>query len=208
MDKKKRNLIRLMIAVVLISAGVFYLILEVRFAPIVEKMAAIKVDNDASTMINDAVDAAVESGEIDYDRLVYLEKDLDGNITALKTNMAEVNRLKTSILATINEKILDISTEKLSIPMGSVVFPELFSGHGPLIPVRILAIRTSNATFESRFLEAGINQTQQQIVMNISVNITVLTPAGTQEVLVETDAVVAETVIVGDVPQTFVNFGE
>lgn len=208
MSKKKRNLIRLLIAVVLIGAGLFYLILEVRFAPIVEKMAAIKVDNDASSMINKAVDAAVESGEIDYDRLVYLEKDSNGNITALKTNMAEVNRLKTGILSTINQKIMDISTETLSIPLGSVVFPELFSGHGPLIPVRILAIRTSSASFESRFFEAGINQTQQQIVMKISVSITVLTPSGTQEVLVQTDAVVAETVIVGDVPQTFVTFGE
>lgn len=207
LSRRTRNRIRRITAILLIAAALLYVLVRARFAPIVKDLAKTRVDNDASSMINEAISEAVESGEINYDSLVDLDKDAEGNITAMKTNMAEVNRLKGKILATINEKILDISTEDLSIPLGSVIVPELFSGHGPKIPVRILAIRSSNADFESRFFEAGINQTTQQIVMVISVNITVLTPAGTQKVTVRTDAVVAETVIVGDVPTTYVDVG-
>ena len=94
--------------------------------------------------------------------MVYFEKDINGRITALKTNMSEVNRLKTDVINLINDEILALDNTDLGIPFGSVFLPEFLSGRGPQIPVNILSIRNSEAAFSSSFTQAGINQTLHQ----------------------------------------------
>ena len=146
-------------------------------------------------------------GVIQYDRIVYFEKDLEGRITALKTNMSEVNRLKTDILNIINDEILALDTSDIGIPLGSLFFPEFLSGKGPVIPVHILAIRNSDAVFASDFSQAGINQTLHKLTMEVSVDVAVLVLAQTESFTVNSEVVVAETVIVGEVPQTYLQTG-
>ena len=107
----------------------------------------------------------------------------------------------------MNLGIEDISVGELDIPIGNFFFPELFSGKGFAVPVRILSVSTSDANFENHFSEAGINQTLHQIRMNILVNLSVLTPTGAVQTTVSTDVVVAETVIVGTVPDRYVSIG-
>lgn len=205
MGKRAGNRIRAAIALLLILAGALYLFAVFRLYPMIEKVAAVNVDNDAAGAINRAIDAVIDEGRISYDRLILLEKDENGTITALQTNMAEANRLKTEVLAEVSKEISDLSVEELSIPLGSVLFPELLSGSGPMIRVRVLAVRTSYANFLNRFSAAGINQTLHQIVLHVGVTVTVALPSGTLDVPVISDIVVAETVIVGSVPETFVN---
>jgi sporulation protein YunB len=158
-------------------------------------------------LINDAIDLQIEKGTIQYDRIVYFEKDLNGRITALKTNMSEVNRLKTDILNIINDDILAIDTSDIGIPLGSLFIPELLSGQGPSIPVHILSIRNSDATFTSHFTEAGINQTLQQLIMHVNVDVSVLVLGSIESFTVSSQVVVAETIIVGQVPDTFFKTG-
>ena len=163
--------------------------------------------NTTSDLINDAIDMQMESGDIQYDRIVFFEKDLNGKITALKTNMSEVNRLKTAILNLINDEILALDTSKLGIPIGSLLLPELLGGRGPNIPVEILSIRNSDASFYSSFSEAGINQTLQQLSMEIRVDVAVLVLGQTSTFPVSSQVVIAETIIVGQVPETFFQTG-
>ena len=137
----------------------------------------------------------------------YDEKDLNGKITALKTNMSEVNRLKTDILNIINDEILALDTSDIGIPLGSLFLPELLSGKGPVIPVHILSIRNSDATFSSNFVQAGINQTLHQLIMLVSVDVAILVLGQTGSFTITSEVVVAETVIVGDVPNTFLQTG-
>ena len=120
---------------------------RIRYRDAVEELAQTQVRNVTSDLINDAIDEQIETGNIQYDRIVYFEKDLDGKITALKTNISEVNRLKTDILNLINDEILALDTSDISIPVGSLMLPEFFSGRGPGIPVHILSIRNSDASF-------------------------------------------------------------
>ena len=70
-----------------------------------------------SDLTNDAIAKQIAAGDIQYDRIVYFEKDLDGRITALKTNMGEINRLKTDILNIINDEILELVTSDIGIPV-------------------------------------------------------------------------------------------
>lgn len=193
------------ILTVLVTGG--FLLFRDRYRDAVRELARTQITNGTSDLINDAIDAQIESGNIQYDRIVYFEKDLNGRITALKTNISEVNRLKTDILNLINDEILAMDTSHLGVPLGSLFLPEFLSGRGPAIPVQILSIRNSDGSFESNFTEAGINQTMHQLTMEVLVDVTVLVMGETDSFAVSSQVVVAETIIVGDVPDTFLQTG-
>ncbi len=201
-----RKLGRRLLVIVAIAL-VLYAVFRFQYRDTIRSLAQTQVINATSDLINDAIDRQIETGNVQYDRIVYFEKDLDGRITALKTNMSEVNRLKTDILNLINDEILAIDTSDIGIPLGSLFFPELLSGRGPSIGVQILSIRNSDASFSSRFSEAGINQTLQQLTMNVSVDVAMLVLGDNQSFTVTSQVVVAETIIVGQVPDTFLQTG-
>lgn len=205
----RRGIKRLFWRIVLVLLLAFALLIwfRYRYHDAICSLAETQVRNATSDLINDSIDAQIELGNIHYDRIVYFEKDLDGKITALKTNMAEVNRLKTDILNLVNDEILAMDTSQLSIPLGSLALPELFSGRGPGIPVEIISIRNSDGSFSSYFTEAGINQTLHQLTMEVVVDVSVLVMGRAEEFTVSSHVVVAETVIVGQVPNTFLNTG-
>lgn len=187
-----------------VSAGVL-IYLNIKVTPLIKELAKASVSNKASSIINDAIEKQLEEGEINYDRIVFLEKDIQGNITALKTNIAEINRLKTQTLSIVDHMLLDLDISQVGLPIGSLIIPELFSGTGPVVPVRVVSISNSEADFRNVFSEAGINQTTHQIMLDVSIIMTVLTPAGTQNVEASSSVVVAETVIVGNVPGSYVD---
>lgn len=185
-----------------------FLSLRSKYRLVIGDLAQTSVKNATSDLANDSVAQQIENGNIQYDRIVYFEKDINGRITALKTNIGEVNRLKTDILNIINGRILALDAADIGIPIGSLFLPEFFSGKGPAIPVHILAIRNSDATFSSNFIQAGINQTLHQLVMEVNVEAAVLVLGETSTFQVSSQIVVAETVIVGEVPNTFIQTGE
>jgi len=205
---RKRRLRWMLPLLLVIALGVWaFMGLRSRLWPVVRSLAQTQVINTASDLINDAILEQIMEGQIQYDRIVYFEKDLNGRITALKTNMAEVNRLKTETLNIINDEILAQDTESLGVALGSLILPEFFSGRGPTIPVRILAIRNSDANFQSEFTEAGINQTLQKLRMDVILDVTILVLGRTETFTVSSQMVVAETIIVGDVPATYLQTG-
>ena len=206
MGRKIRRFLHLLLAI-LVAVCLGFLMLRSRYRDVIRDLAETQVKNTTSDLTNDAIAKQIAEGVIQYDRIVYFEKDLDGRITALKTNMSEVNRLKTDILNLINDEILALDTSDIGIPMGSLFLPELFSGKGPAIPVRILSIRNSDATFASKFSQAGINQTLHQLTMVVSVDVAVLVLGQTSSFTLSSEVVVAETVIVGEVPSTFLQTG-
>lgn len=197
---------RFLLILLLLFVGAI-LLFRFRFEEPIRDLAETQVRNSTSDLINDAIDRQIVTGNIQYDRIVYFEKDLNGQITALKTNMSEVNRLKTAILNLINDEILTLDTEDLGIPVGSLILPEILSGRGPMIPIHIISIRNSEGAFSSNFTEAGINQTLQQIIMDVSVDVSVLVFGKTTNFTVNSQVVVAETVIVGKVPDTLFQAG-
>ena len=201
-----RRFISVIVVIFILAAGALILF-RLKFHDAIRSLAQTSVRNSTSDLINDAIDRQIDIGNIQYDRIVYFEKDLNGKITALKTNMSEVNRLKTAILNLINDEILALDTADIGIPVGSLILPEFFSGRGPHIPVHILSIRNSDATFKSYFTEAGINQTLQQLTMEVCVDVSVLVFGKTESFTVSSQVVVAETVIVGQVPNTFLQSG-
>ena len=143
------------ITILLLVATLLFFTLRSKYRDVIAELAETQVKNSTSDLTNDAIAEQIAAGNIAYDRIVFFEKDLDGRITALKTNMSEVNRLKTDVLNIINDEILALDTSDIGIPIGSLMLPEFFSGKGFAIPVQILSIRNSDANFVSHFSQAG-----------------------------------------------------
>ena len=201
-----RRLLALAVLLLLLMTALF-LYFRSHYRELIGELAQVQVKNTTSDLTNDAIARQIAKGDIQYDRIVYFEKDLDGRITALKTNMSEVNRLKTDILNIINDEILALDSADMGIPIGSLFLSELFSGKGPAIPVHILSIRNADANFVSHFSQAGINQTLHQVTMEVSIDVAVLVLGRTSSFTMCSEVLVAETVLVGDVPDTFLQTG-
>lgn len=202
MRRRRKRGRRLLLLLLILALGLLMLFRS-RFDPVIRDLAVTQVKNQTSDLINDAVSRQIAEEQVSYDRIIYFEKDLQGRITALKTNMSEVNRLKTEVLNLINREILALDTHDIGLPLGSILLPELFSGKGPVLPVRILSVRNSDAAFTSHFSEAGINQTLHRLNMEVSVDVTILVLAHTETFTVTSQVAAAETIIVGTVPETF-----
>lgn len=205
--RRKLKIIRFYLILFVVVMLVLFFSLRNKYRYVIQDLAETSVRNTTSDLTNDAISRQVENGNIQYDRIVYFEKDLNGRITALKTNIGEINHLKTDVLNIVNSQILALDSADIGIPLGSLLLPELFSGKGPVIPVHILAIRNSEASFSSSFSQAGINQTLHQLIMTVDVDAAVLVLGETSTFSVSSQVVVAETVIVGDVPNTFIQSG-
>lgn len=201
-----RKLFTCFFLIIVLLLAAFGLLRE-KYSAVIRDLAETQVKNATSDLTNDAIARQIANGNISYDRIVYFEKDLNGRITALKTNISEVNRLKTDILNIINDEILALDSSDIAVPLGSIFLSELFSGKGPGIPVHILSIRNADAEFTSDFVEAGINQTLHQLKMVVSIDVTVLVLGKTTSFTMASEVVVAETVIVGEVPETYLYTG-
>lgn len=201
----RRHRGRVLAACLLLLLAACLLFLRITVGPLVQELAKAIVSNKASSIINEAVEAQLRSDDIDYDSIIYLEKDYNGAVTALKTNINEINRLKTEILSVIDTMLLELDVNEVGLPLGSLILPEFFSGTGPTLPVKVLSVSTSDADFHNEFAEAGINQTSHRIYMEVRITMTILTPVGTEAVTASSTVVVAETVIVGTVPGSYVD---
>lgn len=174
--------------------------------PVLTSLASARVSNTVNAIVSTAVNELIYNGEVDYDRLISFEKDNDGQITAVKSNMAEFNRLQSAITADILGKLSEVSTKELSVPVGTLLGSPFLAGRGPLIRVRMQSVGSSSAHFENAFTSAGINQTRHQIYLVVDVSVSILLPGFSTTTKVSSTYAVAETVIVGSVPETYTYF--
>ena len=192
-----------LLALVLVSLAVTLLL---HLKPVMTSMATARVSNLVNRIVMVAVDEAVANGEINYDNFVTFEKDETGHITALRSNLAEVNRMQSEIADKILQRLSEVSTSELEIPLGTLTGSALLAGRGPSLFVRMQAVGSASATFRNQFTSAGINQTRHQIMLHVDVYVSVLLPGFTTATKVSNAFTVAETVIVGSVPDTYTYF--
>lgn len=169
-------------------------------------LAVTRVSNMVNRLVVAAVDEAVQSGQVQYDRLITMEKDNEGRITALHSNMAGFNALQASISADILQRMEEMSTIDLAIPLGTLTGSALLAGRGPSFTVRMQSTGSCAATFSNDFSDAGINQTTHRILLNVDVSVSILLPGFRTSTQVSNTFSVAETVIVGTVPDSYTYF--
>ena len=201
--KKRAALLAILLLLALLVLAV---VAMMHLKPVLTSLATARVSNTVNGIVTAAVNETVYRGDVDYDRLISFEKDNEGRITAVKSNMAEFNRLQSAIIDKVLEKLSEVTTKELSVPVGTLLGSPFLAGRGPLIRVRMQSVGSSSAHFENAFTSAGINQTKHQIYLVVDVYVSILLPGYSTVTQVSNEITVAETVIVGGVPQTYTYF--
>lgn len=155
--------------------------------------------------VNKAVNQVLREGEYQAEDFIQLEKNSSGEVTAVRSNMTQINSLSALLL----ERVVGLTENRtitVSIPAGNLTGVSLLMGRGPGIPVEILVLTSSHVEFRNEIITAGINQTKHQISLLVIVDIDVLIPWGTESTQVCTEVLISDTVLLGQVPQTFLNY--
>ena len=187
-----------------LSAFVFIFCLDLRLRPVVETMAEAKVTNAVTQLLDQAVAEEVQERALTYSDFITAEKDASGRITALTSNMAALSDLRTGILRDAVAAVDQIDTQNLAIPVGNLTGINFLSGRGFDLPVDVMTVGYAHAVYQSRFSDAGINQTRHQLLLEVTVSVDILLPGGDLPAEITAQVPVAETVIVGSVPDTYV----
>lgn len=169
-------------------------------------LAVTRVTNMVGQVVTAAVSDTLANGEISYSNLITLEKGDGGSITALHSNMAEFNRLQSGITQDVLNRLGQVSDTDLVIPVGTLTGSALLVGRGPSVRVKMQSVGSCSAHFENQFDQAGINQTTHRILLCVDVSMSILLPGFRTSTQVSNSFSVAETVIVGAVPDSYTYF--
>ncbi len=205
LDRPRKR--KLAFSAVLLGTAGFFLFLSAA-ALFLKDLSAQIASSDASDIvtvqINKVIAQVMQEGDYDGDYFVTFEKNDRGEVTAISSNMARINGLSAQILdrvvgATGNRTLTVI------IPLGNLTGISLLMGRGPGIPVQIIVLTSSRVEFKNSIVTAGINQTKHQINLEVIVDIDILIPWATERARVTTEVLIADTIVVGQVPETYFN---
>jgi len=186
----------------LVAAGIIAL-LEAKLRPVVAEIAAAQAQNTMTAVVEGAVTADLAARQVSYGDFVSIQRDEGGAITALTTDMANMNLLRAELTSAILEALDGVDVSVIQVPLGSLFDLEPLWAKGPALKVQAMTVGTVRAEFDSQLSSAGVNQTLHRIWMEVEVPMTLLLPGGAVETSLHTRLCVAETVIVGQVPDTY-----
>ena len=199
---RSKRMFKIAIAVGLVI--LFFIFVSVKLRPMIQNVTGNIAKQMMVSSINSVVLRELEEKQYQYDDFVYVERDSDGGIMAISLNMVNVNTLKSNIALTIQESLGD-SQQQTGVPLGTLLGADLLRGHGPRIPLRISVLGNIAVELKSSFDSAGINQTRHQIYLEITTRVYSYITGVSATTDVTTSIPVAETVIVGEVPQMYAN---
>lgn len=193
-------------ALVLASVGLLaFLSAAALFLKDISSQIAVSDASDIVTVqINKAIAQLMAESDYSGGFFVDFEKNDRGEVTAISSNMARINALSAKILDRV-VGATDNRTLVVEIPLGNLTGISLLMGRGPAVPVRIIALTSSRVEFHNSIVTAGINQTKHQISLEVIVDIDILIPWATESAQVTTEVLIADTILVGQVPETYFN---
>lgn len=162
-----------------------------------------KVESIGITVSNKAIDDVMDG--IQYEDLIKFDKDAEGKIIALKSDVVEMNNISSEIATKIQKIYDELEDIYVYVPLGNFTGNSFLAGHGPEIRVKVIPAGTVNTEFKTEFISAGINQTRHRVYLGVVCNMRVIAPFATEDIIVENSVTVAETVLIGDVPEFYTN---
>jgi sporulation protein YunB len=201
--RKKRDLLRFffifgIILALVIPSGLY-------LTDLTSQMAISDATDMVILAVNETINNAMSGNDYDYSDFVTLERDDDGNIAAIVTDMVKINALSSQILKDVVHAA-DSGQLDIQVHLGNLLGSDFLQGRGPLIPLKITMLTSSRIDFKNDFVSAGINQTKHQIILDVTVDIDILIPWDVISTQVVSEVLIAETVIVGKVPETYLNW--
>lgn len=191
-----------MLVIILVTA---YLLIDARIKGSILELAQAKAQLKVVELINQAVYEKVVQ-ETEYKDIVNVHKDDEGRIVMIQANTVILNQIMAKTISEVIAGLDKLDEETIRIPLGQITGITFLSGSGPRIEVKIIPSKQLSVNVKDKFEQAGINQTRHQIYLIINSKVKMAVPLMSKEIHVTTTIPMAETIIVGEVPETYVNF--
>lgn len=140
---------------------------------------------------------------VSYNDLVYIHKDTNQRITMMQANTIKISRIVSQANLEIKDRLRNLDEETVYVPLGQALGSQILASYGPKIKVKIIPVGTVDVKFDDEFQQAGINQVRHILYLNIQTVVTIVIPTGSRGVTVNNQIPIAETIIVGEVPNTY-----
>lgn len=206
MKREKRNCRRLIILVILLVIAALIL-LEQNLSQTFLDLSYASAYSMAVETITRAVKQVVENG-VGYGELMETKLDGEGKVTMLQANTIRMNELASETALLAEAELNSYGNQFVAVPIGAATGIGFLSGFGPTISVKILPVGAVHTSFQSEFSSAGINQTRHRIFLTLRTTVCLIVPMGTQMVDVNSSIPIAESIIVGQVPDSFVDVSD
>ena len=199
----KRKLIIFLVVLFLIFISLL-LYLNYVVNPVIISTSSAKVRSLSQRAVENAVKQVINSSVV-YDTLVMITRDNNGKIVTISSNSATINMLALELSDKAQSALSQMGATGIDIPIGSFSGMPIFTGRGPTVNIKMLPIGTINCKVESTVTEAGINQTNLRIFLKVISSVSVILPTANQVVKTETQLMISESIIVGEIPQTYLH---
>ena len=201
--RKHRKAVAILL-IISAAVSIAFAIVDAKLKPAVLSISEVIVRREATDAMKSAGDAL--AGDITYEDLVKVVQDSSGNITMIQANTAKMNQLAFDIAHLAQENIAEMGNQDISIPLGTAIGGQLLSGKGPIINVEVMPVGSVAFQFNNVFEESGINQTRHSISLQLKASISIVMAGSSREIDVTTEIPISETVIVGKVPDSYLNW--
>ena len=204
--KKMRHGGRIMILfLLLVCAGL--MMMEQNISQTLLDTAFARAYSMAVETLNSAVQKVMDSG-ITYEELVETLRDTQGKVSMIRANTVRMNALAAQTALIAEKELNSFENQFVEVPLGAAFGIRFLSGFGPRLSVQILPVGAVHSSYEAEFETAGINQTRHKVFLSLRATVNLIIPTGSERVEVTTTIPVAESIIVGDVPESFVDVNE
>lgn len=201
--KPKKHIFRIVILVALVAL-ILSLLVEKNLNQMMLDMAYAQAYSLAVETINESVRNAMQSG-VTYEELITKHVDAEGRVTMLNANTIRMNELATQIALMAEAELRRTENNQIQVPLGAAFGVKFLAGSGPRISLQIIPVGSVGTQFLTEFQSAGINQTRHKISLVLSTTVRLVVPTGSKRVDVVSTVPIAETIIVGAVPDSFVD---
>lgn len=201
-NSKKSKLLKICIALLSAITAVVVVIMN-SVMPVLERLCINEAKGIGNKICNDAVSNSIVS--LDYNDLIDYVQDGIGNITMIKSNTVNMNKLASEITARIQNDLNNLDKTSIKIPLGTLSNNQFFYGIGPDIDIQIRPTGNLGIDFQSEFMASGINQTIHRIYLTVNCKIYILGSITNYLGEINEKVPVAETIIVGNVPSSYYN---
>lgn len=188
---------------VMLSALGIILLWLISMRDLIDELVVNELEYLVTDIINTSVYDSVKNSGYTFGDLTVINRDGSGRINSVSIEPSAANLMKSEIAANINDKVNRIDDDDIQITLGMVIGYCNLGSWGPEIPLAVLPNTNVEIDFSNEFVSAGINQVQDNLTIDVCVRVSALMPFLKCDSTIHSSVIVAQTVIVGDVPDTY-----
>ena len=200
---RRRGMFTLILVLVLLLSGVY--VLDWILRPTILAVVDVQAVQVATQAANEAVLQTLASQKVQYTDLVDIKRNQSGQVDLLQANTVRISEISAQVTMAVQKSLESLNAQPLEIPMGQILGVQFLAARGPLLPIYLIPVGTVLTNIDDKFEEAGVNQTKHTIYLELSTNVRVVVPLFENTVHVATTVPLAESIIVGTVPNVYVN---